>query len=214
MKFLYVCLLMVSISFGFADDKSWIVQKWLNNCENRVQNALNLAFGPLVFRRWNFGEEEMIQDCKTTLQEIAQNFENRKSVSYSIRYFLDKGVIVSDEMRSKLKDGITKQIQRFFGEDVKVEDHTDYGAIDVGFFIYLSSFTMDEQYKVFYGRVEGNFYFNDLYNIEYPVGIAYDGRIDLIDGLVNDIEIIVQDYSIAFKEVRINNFIQKYSTKK
>ena len=201
MKWCLVAFFVASIcTNAFAQEKNWIVQKWLNNCENRVQNALNFAFGPLVFRRWNFSETEIVRDCKTTLNEIATNFHKRKSVSYSIRYFLD-GVTIDETMRAALKDGIKTQIRRFFGNDIVVTDHTDAGAIDIGFFIYISSFTMDNTYKVYYGRIEGNFYFNDLYNVEYPVGVAYDGRVDLIGGLVNDIEVIVRDYAAAFASV-------------
>ena len=202
-----VALFVAMVGNAFAQEKNWIVQKWLNNCENRVQNALNFAFGPLVFRRWNFSESEIARDCKTTLNEIATNFYKRKSVSYSIRYFLD-GVTIDENMRTALKDGIKAQIQRFFGNDVAVNDHTDDGAIDIGFFIYISSFTMDNTYKVYYGRIEGNFYFNDLYNVEYPVGVAYDGRVDLIGGLVNDIEVIVRDYAAAFSSVRAAGFVK------
>ncbi|MDE7217695.1 MAG: hypothetical protein K2N20_06365, partial [Helicobacter sp.] len=64
---LVALLVAMASTNAWAQEKNWIVQKWLNNCENRVQNALNFAFGPLVFRRWNFSESEIARDCKVTL---------------------------------------------------------------------------------------------------------------------------------------------------
>ncbi|RAX59237.1 hypothetical protein CCZ01_00385 [Helicobacter monodelphidis] len=209
---LFIFLCLWGTAFAKEVEKSWVVQKWLTNCNNRVESGLNFAFGPYIFERERVTKEEIIKNCKNTLSDILDYYQAKSEIGYSLRFFLD-GVEVRQEVRDKIHEEIQARIGKFFANEkgTKVaKDMTEKGAIDIGFFVYLSKFNVAPDVDIYYGRIEGNFYFNNLYNIEYPVGIAYDSRVNLAEGIGKDIEIIIQDYSTAFKQVLAKDFFRKY----
>ncbi len=209
-------LFFIICSASYAAEKSWIVQKWMNNCQNRAENGLNFAFGPLAFKRWNFSHNEINNDCKKTLQEIIGNFYAKKEITFTVKYFIDK-VDIAQDIRNEIEQNIKNNIENIFSTNDKhitAKALKESDPIDIAFLVYLSKFPVysssTDFVDIFYGRIEGNFYFNSLYNMEYPVGIAYDSRIKFSEGINQDFHIIINDYGVAFKEVMDKNFTKKY----